>query len=103
MRLALGLIMQETHSFSPLLTGIEEFRDSPMVPLTEGGDVIAAHRHAESEMGGFIEACEDEGVEMVPLIATFAVTSGPVTAEALSWVRTMLLDRLRAAPLGVSI
>ena len=55
MRLALGLIMQETHSFSPLLTGIEEFRDSPMVPLTEGGDVIAAHRHAESEMGGFIE------------------------------------------------
>ena len=97
MRLALALIMQETHSFSPLPTGIDEFRESAMVPLTVGDAVIAVHRHAESEMGGFIEACEHDGVEMVPLLATFATTSGPVTGEAFAWLRTMLLDHLRTA------
>lgn len=97
MRIALGLIMQETHSFSPLPTGIDDFRESPMVPYAEGDDMIDAHRHAESEMGGFIEACEAAGVEMVPLFATFAVTSGPVTAEAFAWLRDSLIDQLRAA------
>jgi microcystin degradation protein MlrC len=97
LRIALALIMQETHSFSPLLTGIEEFRHSPLVPLTTGDDIVTAHRHAESEMGGFIKACEDEDVEMVPLMATFAVTSGPVTAEAFGWLQSMLLERLREA------
>lgn len=97
MRIALGLLMQETHSFSPLLTGIEEFRHSPLVPLSTGVEMIDSHRHAESEMGGFIKACEEEGVEMVPLLATFAVTSGPVTSEAFAWLQAMLLDQLQAA------
>ena len=49
MRIALAMIMQETHSFSPLPTGIEEFKGSPLVPLIIGQEVISAHRGIESD------------------------------------------------------
>ena len=97
MRIAIAMIMQETHSFSPLPTGIEEFRYSPLVPLITGQEVLSSHRGIESEVGGFIKVCEEEGIEMVPLFTTFAVTAGPVTADAFAWLKSMLTDGLRDA------
>lgn len=105
MRIAIAMIMQETHSFSPLLTGVDEFKSSPLVPLLSGEELIAAHRGIESEVGGFIRVCEEEGVEIVPLFTTFAVPSGTVTGEAFAWLKSMLSEGLsQAGPLdGVLI
>ena len=97
MRIAIGMIMQETHSFSPLATGIEEFRSSPLVPLLSGAAMLEAHRGIESEVGGFIKVCDEEGIEMVPLFTTFAVPSGTVTKKAFTWLKGMLTDGLRNA------
>jgi microcystin degradation protein MlrC len=97
MRIAIAMIMQETHSFSPLSTGIKEFRESPLVPLLTGQELLSSHRGTESEVDGFIRVCEEAEIEMVPLFTTFAVTSGPVTSEAYLWLKTMLTDQLRDA------
>ena len=94
MRVAIGMCMQETHSFSPLPTGVPEFRDSPVVPLSMGQELIDVHRGIDSGIGGFIRVCDEEGAELVPLIATSASTSGLVTTEAYDWLKSELLDRL---------
>ena len=97
MRVALAMIMQETHSFSPVLTTFAEFENSTLAPLKSGPDVLTYHRGIDSEMGGFIQACEDEGAAMVPIVATYAVPSGPVTAAALAQLEQLLVDGLGAA------
>ena len=97
MRIAIGMFMQETHSFSPLPTGKSEFVESPVVPLAVGNDVVESHRGIDSGIGGFVKVCDEAGAEVVPLIATSASTSGPVTTEAYEWLKSELLDRLRAS------
>lgn len=97
MKIAIGMFMQETHSFSPLPTGLVEFKESPVVPLTVGKEVLATHRGIDSGIGGFIKVCEEAGADIVPLIATSASTSGPVTTEAYEGLKAMLLGRLREA------
>ncbi len=54
MRIAIGVLMQETHSFSPLPTGLAEFRESPVIPLSEGENLVDAHRGIDSGLGGNI-------------------------------------------------
>ena len=95
MKLAIGMIMQETNSFCTLKADIDDFLFSPLVPLLQGRDLVEEHRGKRSEVGGFIEACEENGVEIVPTIATFAVTSGNVTQRAFRWLTDRLLGRLK--------
>jgi microcystin degradation protein MlrC len=94
MRIAIGMFMQETHSFSPLPTGLAEFRESPVVPLSVGDKLLEAHRGIDSGLGGFIKVCDEVGVELVPLIATSASTSGPVTRAAYEWLKSLMLEKL---------
>ena len=97
MRIAIGCIMQETNSFCPIKTDIDDFKYSPLLPLLEGQSIIEAHRGKESEIGGFISVCDANSVEIIPTLASFAMSSGNVTAGAFSWLLDMLLTKLRRA------
>ena len=69
MRIAIGAIMQETNSFCPIKADIDDFRFSPLLPLLEDNAIVEAHRGINSEIGGFIEVCEANKIEIVPMIA----------------------------------
>jgi microcystin degradation protein MlrC len=49
------------------------------------------------ELGGFLEGARIEGVQPVPLFATFAVPSGTIEGEAFEELVSTMVDRLRAA------
>jgi microcystin degradation protein MlrC len=97
MKIAVGMIMQETNSFSTIPTDIDDFRYSSLLPLLEGQELVNAHRGRETEVGGFLRVCEAHGVDVVPTIATFAVPSGNVTDRAFRWLQDLLMDQLAHA------
>ena len=59
MKIAVGMIMQETNSFSTIKTDIDDFLYSPLVPLLEGPDLLEEHRKKPTERS----AVSSEGVK----------------------------------------
>ncbi len=94
MKIVIGAIMQETNSFSSVKTDVDDFKYSSLQPLLEGPDVIKEHKGRETEIGGFIKACEENSIEIIPTISTFAVPSGNVTQRAFRWLKTTLLEKM---------
>ena len=96
MRIATGNISHESSFFTPIPTPYEAFACSRRA-LFRGSEVIEGRRDTNTGCGGFIDAAEQHGFELVPLIWTFAQPSGPV--EALAWRRLNgeFLERLEAA------
>jgi len=94
MKIAIGAIMQETNSFSSIKTDIDDFKYSSLQPLLEGPDLIKEHKGRKTEIGGFIKACEENNIEIIPTISTFAVPSGNVTQRAFRWLKATLLEKL---------
>jgi microcystin degradation protein MlrC len=63
-------IVQESNTFSPVKT---RYRD---LDLVFGSDVLARHRQALTEMGGFLDVLSAARKRVVPLCAGWAVSSG---------------------------
>jgi microcystin degradation protein MlrC len=94
MKIAVGGIYHETHSFSNVPTDIESFRK---VMLLEGGEVLDRLRGTTSEMAGFVAAAERFGFEAVPTIWAWGVSSGPVKRETLDNFIDVIGQQVRAA------
>ncbi|HMJ09482.1 MAG TPA: M81 family metallopeptidase, partial [Pyrinomonadaceae bacterium] len=80
MRILVGGIYHESHSFSNVVTDIESFRS---VMLLEGHDSIEQLRGTTSEMAGFIQGAEKFGFEIVPTLWAWGLSTAPVQAPAL--------------------
>lgn len=78
MRLALAGFAHETVTFLPTETTLEEFN----LTAQRGSDIIDTYRGSKAVAGGFIAACEDEGVEMTGLVYAECAPSGPVSEAA---------------------
>lgn len=98
MRLATGGIAHETNTFAARLTTIDDFRSRGGFPaLTVGPPLLEALRGSNSCTGGFIEAAEEVGAELVPLIWTFAQPSGTVQQAAYDELIGLLVGQLQEA------
>lgn len=77
MRIAIGELWQETNSFAPIQTTKDDF------DFTSGSDMIAEYKGSESEIGGFIDICEDSHneVDIVPIFSARAMPGGPVSND----------------------
>jgi microcystin degradation protein MlrC len=95
MRLALIQMSQETDTFNPMLTTLEDFA---AFGLERGGDVLERHR-GPGTIGGFIGAVEasSRSIEMVPIGHGLAVAGGRITLEALRYFEDLVRDGLGAA------
>lgn len=80
MKILVGGIYHESHSFSPLPTNLETFRQTL---LLEGDEVIERLRGTTSEMAGFIQGAEQFEFDIVPTIWAWAVSAGPVQQSTL--------------------
>ena len=87
--------MQETNTFSPWLTTLDDFRAHI---LLEGEDAIRAKlAGTRQEMGGFLTSADELGFEIVPVLAANAWSAGPVTRAAFDHILSRLLAGIGAA------
>ena len=95
MRIAIASFGQETSSFSPLPTTLDQFRD---FGIREGADALE-HSRGVGVLGGFQVAAEEEGFDFTPLsiIHGWAGAGGIVTADALDFFAEKIAAGLRQA------
>lgn len=93
MRIAIAEIAQETCSFNPVPTKLEDFE---LGGLYFGDEILKKMRGVE-RIGGFIAAAEEEStyIEPLPLIRAWAMSGGKITEEALDYLKQSLTSELK--------
>ncbi len=94
-RIAIGQISSESNSFVPMRVDEAFIRETGYLAI---GDEVFELKDTGNEVAGFLDACsEEEGIEIVPLLAGRANSSGPLTSACYSHIKCTLLDRLKNA------
>ncbi|ETW94298.1 M81 family metallopeptidase [Candidatus Entotheonella palauensis] len=88
MRIAIAGIVHETNTYCREQTPLSDFR-------VARGDDILARRGQESAVDGFVSACEEFGVEPVPILVAGAQPSGTIEAGAYDGFKQEILMGLR--------
>src|SRR3954471_18857949 len=91
-RFAVAGFMHESNTFNPLYADRAAFAAQG---LSFGPALLDEWRPAHHEMGGFIEAIEAQGDELVPLVMAWATPSGPVRDAVFDEITGYLVERLR--------
>ena len=94
MRISVGGLMQETNSFSPVGTVLADFEAEY---LLRGDEIPEYFAGTNTEIAGFLSACESAGAQAVPLLAAAANSGGNVTTETFATLSGELLESLRQA------
>jgi microcystin degradation protein MlrC len=95
LRIAVGQISSESSQFVSFPCELELFRKTGFLHEGEG---LFALRGTGGEVGGMLDVLENRpDVEVIPLLAARANSSGPLSAEAWDYLRTGLLEALEAA------
>ena len=95
MRIAIGGISHETSSFAKVPTRLADFESG--FGLFRGAEVVRRFTDSNICTGGFIEAANALGFEVVPLLWGFAYPSGLIVREDYEVLKQEFLDRLRLA------
>ena len=77
MKLGIAGLGHETITFWPGTTGLEAFKRDELW----GRDVIEKRRGTNTPIGGFIDVCESQGVEMLPVCVAFGGVTATVANE----------------------
>ena len=67
MRVAIGVFCHETSTFTPVQTTWDNYRNERFGYLV-GDELITTFRGTGTSVGGFIQAADDHGFELVPTI-----------------------------------
>jgi microcystin degradation protein MlrC len=95
MRVAIGGIVQESNSFSPVAGSWLHF---PTGHLLRGADVLTERAQTRTEVGGALDLAGRENVTLVPLLgATTSASAGPMRGDVFAALRDELVQRLRDA------
>lgn len=94
MRVAVGALMQESNSFSPLVTDIDSFA---RYHIHRGADMLTGFGDARSEVPAFLSVLAAAGAEPVPLVAAYAAAGGVVTRACFDALVGEMELRLAAA------
>ena len=92
MRIAIAGMCQETDTFSPVLTTLEDFRQYGLYE----GEELPERTCGVGPLGGFLEAVKEEemDLELLPIIHGKALANGPVAAETVEYFRKKLVSGL---------
>jgi len=92
-RVLIGGFGHETNIFNPVPTQLDDFI---VRGILYGDEIIARRRGTNTEIGGFIDILEQQGIEIVTSVSAQAMASGLVTTEAVDTFMDVLLDKLEA-------
>ncbi|GIE99938.1 M81 family metallopeptidase [Paractinoplanes rishiriensis] len=95
MRIGLGGIWQETNTFAPQVTTLEDFR---RYQLFEGPELVSALAGTGTELGGAIGAARFHRVEPVGLLFGAALPAGTVDRAAFETMLAAVVERARHGP-----
>jgi microcystin degradation protein MlrC len=87
-RAILANLAQETCSFVPSRHTLDDFR---RYYLYTGQEIIEKLRGGGMEVSAIIRAAEEDGIELVPILATYGGTGGPVATKAYAYLRDEIL------------
>ncbi|MCX6623787.1 MAG: M81 family metallopeptidase, partial [Acidobacteria bacterium] len=94
MRIGLAYLLQETNTFSPLLSRLEDFG------VTTGAEAAERWRGTRTEIGAFLDVLQPTPHEAVPLFAGWGMTEGPIErAEFEKMLALVRAEVLRAGKL----
>ena len=88
MRVGIAYLIQETNSFSPIPTKLEDFR------ISTGRCALERWKGTKTEFGAFIDFLSDSRIEAVPLLAGWAITQGPIEADEFSRLKAQFATEL---------
>jgi len=88
-RILLANLAQETCSFVQSRHTLEDFR---RYYLYTGQEILDKLSGGGMEISGIIAAAAEDGVELVPLLATYGGTGGPVAGAAYAYLRDEILE-----------
>lgn len=91
-RVLVGNLAQETCSFVNSKHTLEDFR---RYYLYAGREMLDRLRGGGMEVAGIIRAAEEAGIELVPTLATYGGTGGPVATVAYHELRDAILGEAR--------
>lgn len=94
MRVAIVGFMHESNTFVPTLTARERFEENA---FHFGAGLLPVWRDAHHELGGFIQGCDDHGLEAVPILAAWATPGGPLSGETYEGILADILGGLDRA------
>jgi microcystin degradation protein MlrC len=95
-RIAIAGFLLESVTFINELTTLGQFRVSEV----SGAELVERHRGANTPTGGFLDICERENVEIVPILYAMGGAAGPATDEAYEhYVERILSGLADAGPL----
>jgi microcystin degradation protein MlrC len=94
MRIAVGSVMQESNTFSPVHSDLEFFKADYLVA---GEAMVSYAGRARIEISGFFDTLATERATPIPLLAAHACSGGPLLRTAYDSLADELLGRLRAA------
>lgn len=89
-KVLIGSIIQESNTFSPLRSSMDDFRRHKL----RVGDEIFSDQ-TENELKGFMAEAQKRGAEVLPTISANAVSSGVFRKEALEELKELLRGKLR--------
>ena len=76
MRIGVAYLIQESNTFSPLFTSLDDFG------ITAGPALVERWRGTRTEIAGFLDVLRRPGIETVPLLAGWALTKGRIQTGA---------------------
>src|SRR5579864_2025216 len=93
-RVGAASIVQETNTFSPRASTLDDFRSQSLVLGEAAG---RQYRGTNTELGGALERLDARGATAIPLIHAWAMSSGRLTADTLAGLSAMLKEQIAAA------
>ncbi|MFY1631767.1 M81 family metallopeptidase [Solwaraspora sp. WMMB335] len=93
-RVAVASVIQETNTFSPRATTLDDFTAQG---LWTGAEADRCSRGTNTEIAGALTALAGAGAEPVPLLRAWAMSGGTLTGDAFAVLRGLLVDGLAAA------
>ncbi|MBM7568385.1 M81 family metallopeptidase [Paenibacillus sacheonensis] len=92
MKILVGAIVQESNTFSPYRSGLEDFRGN--IHLL-GEEMLGLE--IENEVRGSLQALQDNGAEALPTLCLYAVSAGRFGGADFSALEQLMTERVLAA------
>ncbi len=91
-KIGIAFFYHESHSFTPQLTEIEDFKKEAYL---KGDEIIPHYQGTKTEVGGFIDALSEyEDLEIVPILCAAAIPSGVVSRACYDQIEKDMLESL---------
>lgn len=91
-KVAIGLFMQESHSFTPIPCTWAQFEAGY---ICRGTDIFPRFQRTQSEIAGAVATAEQREIEIIPLMACYAVSGGLIVRQVFEVLLHEMLEHLR--------